>query len=247
MKLKQFKAEEVTVNVGSREVIAVISTDAIDREGEIVIPSGLIKTNYGGNPVVMYSHNWQSEHAVGTESLPIGTTRWVKQVNNTIVAKYYVSDKTQFARDIFGLLQDGVLKAHSVGFTVLEESPPTPDEIRDNPEWANARNIVRQWELLEFSVVPIPCNPEALTMAVAKGYSPETIGFLGDDFAPIPDCFEPSPVVKTPEPVAPVVDYPTDNRVAVPVVKSKRRTQKEIDAIVERVSAEVIARIKGKA
>jgi len=182
MKNKTLKASDLQVDVDSREVVATISTATIDRDREIVLPRGLVKKAYQGNPVVLYGH----DH----EQLPIGTTRWIKAQDNRLVAKYYVSDKTQFAQDVFGLLQDGVLRAHSIGADVLEASAPTPREIKANPDWAEARNVWRKWELLEFSVCAVPVNPEALALAVAKGYSKETFAKLGKAFSVPKQCWE---------------------------------------------------------
>jgi phage head maturation protease len=170
---KCFNAKDLTVNPSSREIVAVISTDAVDRDGEVVLPNGLEKAQYSGNPVVLYGHD--------SSSLPIGKTLWIKSDGNKVIAKYRVSDKTQFARDVFGLLQDGILRAHSIGFTEHDSSPPTTKEIETRPDWKDARKVIRSWSLLEFSVVPIPCNPEALACAVAKCCH-ETKQFLGKAF-----------------------------------------------------------------
>jgi len=170
--LKTYDAS-VSLEAGKREVLAIISTDVVDRDGEVVQPKGLRKKNYAGNPIVLVNHDYRS--------LPIGTARWVKADGDKVLAKYYVSDRTQMARDIFGLLQDGVLSAHSIGFQSVRNSPPSTQEKNARPDLKDARLIHREWELLEFSVVGIPANPEALTLAVSKGYSPETLKMLGSD------------------------------------------------------------------
>lgn len=159
------------VNEGKREVLAIISSDSIDRDGEVVSPKGLKKKNFAGNPVVMVNHDYQS--------LPIGKALWVKQDGNRILAKYYVTDKTELGRDVFGLLQDGVLNAHSIGFISNHSSKPTTQEKNLRPELANAKLIHRDWELMEFSVVGIPANPDATALAVSKGISNDTLVFLG--------------------------------------------------------------------
>lgn len=161
------------MNKGKREVLAIISTNAIDRDGEIVKPDGLKRKNYAGNPVVLVNHDYTS--------LPVGRCLWVKPDGDKVLAKYVVSDKTQFARDVWGLLQDGVLGAHSIGFNSLRASPPTTAEKRADPSIENAKLIHREWELLEFSIVGVPANPEALTLAVSKGLSPEVRQILEGD------------------------------------------------------------------
>lgn len=163
------------VEAGKREVVSVINTEAIDRDGEVVKPGGMKKKNYQGNPVVFYSHDYTQ---------PVGKSLWVKSGqdgngNDVLIAKTYFSDKTELARDIFGLIQDKVLNAFSIGFQSLRSSPPSTKEINIRPDLKNAKLIHRDWELLEYSVVGVPCNPEALSLAVSKGYSQATIDLIG--------------------------------------------------------------------
>ena len=103
-----------------------------------------------------------------------------------VLAKYQVSDKTQEAREVWDLLRDGILQAHSIGFTSHAASPPAAEELRTRPDWAGARLLHRDWELLEFSVVGVPANPEALTLAVAKGYSTDLLRKLFGPDTPRP-------------------------------------------------------------
>jgi HK97 family phage prohead protease len=185
--LKQYNVDDLTVDASSREVVAVISTDCVDRDGEVVLPRGLAKANYGGNPVVLWGHNYDLP--------PIGVTRWIKPEGKSsdkcrLIAKYYLSDKTQLARDVFSLLQEGCLKAHSIGFQSLAASPPTKSEVKTRPDWEGCRNVIRSWELLEFSVVSVPANPEALALAVAKGYHPDTLKCLGFNNSELDESIE---------------------------------------------------------
>jgi len=185
---KQFNNVDFDLKSGSREIIFTINTDTVDRDREVVLPKGLVKKNYAGNPVVLLNHDYQT--------LPIGKTLWIKGDATKLIAKAYISDKTQLANDVFGLLQDGILSAASIGFAPLEQSPPTPKEIKSRPDWADARNIIRKWEILEWSLVTVPANPEALSLAVSKGYSPETVKFLNGGHLPeakeliSPDCWQ---------------------------------------------------------
>jgi HK97 family phage prohead protease len=65
----------------------------------------------------------------------------------------------EFADTIFRLVRDGFLQAGSVGFLPLEFS------YRDRPPGVD----FHRQELLEFSVVPVPANENALAQACAKG------------------------------------------------------------------------------
>ena len=161
---KAFEGQLIEVQAGRREIVACISTSAVDRDGDVVLPEGLVRKNYSGL-TVFYNHD---------TALPLGAAQWVKKSGDRVLAKYRCTDKTQFGRDMFALAQDGVLNSYSVGFLPGEFSNPTPEEIARRPELKKARRIYRKWELLEFSLVGIPANPEATMLAISKKVAPET-------------------------------------------------------------------------
>ncbi len=165
---KAFEGQLIEVQPGRREIVACISTAAVDRDGDVVLPEGLARKNYSGL-TVFYNHD---------TALPLGAAQWVKKSGDRVLAKYRCTDKTQFGRDMFALAQDGVLNSYSVGFLPGEFSNPTAEEIARRPEWKKARRIYRQWELLEFSLVGIPANPEATMLAISKKVAPETWAIL---------------------------------------------------------------------
>ncbi|MGC8553758.1 MAG: HK97 family phage prohead protease [Phycisphaerae bacterium] len=165
---KAFDASLVDVVPGKREVVACISTGSKDRDNEVVQPDGLVRKHYAGL-TVFYDHDTR---------LPIGVTQWVKSDANRVLAKYRISDKTEFSRDMFAMAQDGVLTGYSIGFLSREDSPPSTAEIAASPALAGVRRIYRKWELLEFSLVGIPSNPEATMLAISKKVSADTLARL---------------------------------------------------------------------
>ena len=165
---KAFEGQLIEVQPGRREIVACISTSAVDRDGDVVLPEGLLRKNYAGL-TVFYNHD---------TALPLGAAQWVKKSGDRVLAKYRCTDKTQFGRDMFALAQDGILNSYSVGFLPGEFSNPTPEEIARRPEMKKARRVYRQWELLEFSLVGIPANPEATMLAISKKVAPETWAIL---------------------------------------------------------------------
>ena len=79
-----------------------------------------------------------------------------------IVAETQFAAGVPFAEDVFRLYEQGVLRGWSIGFVPRQA---TPRSRRDG-----ARGLrIDEWDLLEYSAVPVPENPEALTLAVEKG------------------------------------------------------------------------------
>jgi phage head maturation protease len=72
------------------------------------------------------------------------------------------------ADTILSLFQQKVLNAFSVGFTVTDAREATK---RDRARFGDGvRQVITDWKLVEFSVVPVPSNQDALAMAVSKGH-----------------------------------------------------------------------------
>lgn len=171
---KLYEADDLQLNDGSREFIAVITAETLDRDNEVVISRGLQKKQYAGNAVICTFHDYSK--------FPIGSCRWVKAQDNQVIAKGYITDKTQEGRDAWNLMKDGVLRAFSVGFIPLECGKPTPTELQEHPDWKQAERVIRRWELFEFSVCAVPCNPDALLLATAKQFTPTQLKILGPDY-----------------------------------------------------------------
>ena len=145
------------INEEERSVTAVISSSAVDRDREVLVPKGMEAERFQKNPVVLWAHD--------SSSPPIGKALWVKVKGQKIIAQVQFAT-SEFAEEIWQLFKGKFLNAFSVGFIPHDGHQPTPKEIAKNPLWAEARFIISQWELLEFSAVPVPANPEALMQAV---------------------------------------------------------------------------------
>ena len=167
--IKVYRSQIEVKSDVKRHVLAAVSTDAIDRDGEVVVPRGIDKTHFQKNPVVLWAHDYRT--------MPIGKALWTKRTDD---GRRFLA-LTQFNHSplgeaIFRLYQSGDLNAFSIGFQVLDWSAPTEKEIKERPELETCKYMLRKTSLLEYSAVPVPANPEALVMEVSKGASPaETI------------------------------------------------------------------------
>lgn len=155
-----------SVNVEERSIVHVITDSTIDRSMEIVDPNGVDKRNYEKNPVVLFGHHYR---AVGDQIPIVGRAAWVKHEGESLIAKTIFSDATQLARDAWALAQAGLMPATSIGFIPTGIELAALEDVKDlNP--ANRSDydqkaqvfIFRKWELLEYSLVPIPANPNAV-------------------------------------------------------------------------------------
>lgn len=164
---KQISQDLVRLEAGSRQVVAVISNDSVDRDNEILLATGADLKDYNG--IVLFGHNPTTPHfavgrAVWTKKNPSG-----KGAREIIQKQQYAN--TEDGQLVFQLLQEGVLNSFSVSFRVGsgQNGVPTERELKDHPEWAGVDWVYRKWKLLEASVVSVPANPQATAISVAKG------------------------------------------------------------------------------
>ena len=139
---------------GEGELEAIVATDDVDRDGEVLDIKGLDIKKFQSNPVVLWAHDYSKP--------PIGRAEKItKKADGTLVAKIkFAITESDFAKEIYALYKGGFLNAFSIGFI---------------PSEADGNRFTKS-EMLEFSAVPVPANPNALLTAKAKGIaSSETI------------------------------------------------------------------------
>lgn len=158
---------EPVIDRDARTVINYISTDALDRDNEVIEHRGVVLDDYRKNPIVPWAHNYHG--------LPIGKNIWIKSDKKGLVAKTHFL-RHDFAQDVFDLYTEDIagtgpaLKAWSVGFIPLKWKNAKPDEkVAEDERPQTVRRTYKKWLLLEYSAVPVPSNPEALTLMVEKG------------------------------------------------------------------------------
>lgn len=161
---KGFVAESKGTDDDERSSTELISTANKDRDNEILMPRGAVLEHYKKNPQVLWAHDYRQP--------PVGRAAWVKKDTATkgLLAKTIYA-ATDFAEEIWSLVKGGFLPARSVGFIPIESHEPDEKELEKHPEYEGARRIYDKWELLEYSIVPVPSNRQALQMAVDKDIS----------------------------------------------------------------------------
>lgn len=144
------------IDVGARTIEFNISTQDADRDGDVVMVNGWQLDNYRTNPIVLWAH--QARNPPIAKSLSEIVDSGVLKST----AEFARREVFAFADTIFQLYGGGFLNAVSVGFDPLRW------EWVDTDERPLGIDFIEQ-ELLEYSAVPIPANPNALVAARGKG------------------------------------------------------------------------------
>ena len=129
---------------------ATITTSTMDRQGEVVIATGMKADNYMRNPVVLFGHDYQAP--------PVAKALELSVTADAVKARFQFPAKDVSARadEIHALWDGGFLNAVSIGFI--------PSKWAEN----SATPTITEWELLEFSIVPVPANQEALRLMLEQ-------------------------------------------------------------------------------
>lgn len=148
---------EKVEKLGDNKLQFTISTGAVDRDLDCINPKGWALDNYSKNPVVLWSHR--------AEDLPIGKAiDFGADDNRLFSAVEFLPDgygkASELADMVYRMARDGFISATSVGFRPLAWDF-TQDKDRGADDWMPGIDFHEQ-ELVEFSLVTVPSNPEAL-------------------------------------------------------------------------------------
>lgn len=135
----------------------VISDGSLDRHGTRINPKGWDFSNFNRNPIALFAHD---------SDYPIGRWEQPRVVGDKVMAKLKMAAKGTSARidELISLVEQGILRAASVGFSVLEFGKPGKSDYDYDKQ-----------ELFECSLVSIGSNTNALARARALQISESTI------------------------------------------------------------------------
>ncbi len=144
---------ESSVNESTKESLDgairfVLSTDDVDRHGDVITADGWVLDSYRENPVLLWAHNYRQP--------AIGRAAKVWTEPHRLLANMEFAP-TEFAQEISSLYRSGFQWGVSVGFKPLRF-----EERRDEKTGAFLGLRFLEQELLEVSAVPVPANRNAL-------------------------------------------------------------------------------------
>jgi HK97 family phage prohead protease len=137
---------EDTQKASGRKYTFTISTASVDRSNDSIDPAGWDLRAYKKNPVVLWAHD--------ARQWPVGTATSTYVEGGRLKAQMVFAD-THEGRKAEHLVQTGHLRATSVGFRPLEH------KLALEPGRNGGIDFKKQ-ELMEFSIVPVPCNGDCL-------------------------------------------------------------------------------------
>ena len=142
----------------TRKIGFIISSESVDRMGDVIKLDGWDLRAYKTNPVVLFAHQHKSPPVARAVRV------WKDKKTSTLqaTAEFMDRDISAFADSIFRMYVGGFLRATSVGF-IPREFAWSEDKNRED-----GIDFLKQ-ELLEFSAVPVPANADAVVSPKSMG------------------------------------------------------------------------------
>jgi hypothetical protein len=163
------KAEELE----ERTVRFKISSEVVDRDGDILIAKGCNFDNFKKNPQFLGFHNYH-EYPLGipknwgVDGKAVYCDVYFPTIDELSTNPAEASEKAKLVDFTYHCYKTGMLNAVSVGFIATDAEP--------NKETGGF--IVKNWELLEFSAVTVPANQDAIAQAVKSFGDDEAKGMI---------------------------------------------------------------------
>ncbi len=152
--LHKWTKSDVTAAADDRDepMSFIISTDDVDRHGDVIVAEGWRLDSYLANPVFLWAHDYARP--------VIGRAIEVWSEPHKLLARMKFAP-TGFAREVALLYRSGYQRGVSVGFKPLRY-----EERRNDKTGAFLGIRFLEQELLETSAVPVPANSHALRKAL---------------------------------------------------------------------------------
>lgn len=136
------REEQTTGDNGTFKVVA--SDETVDRVWEVIQITGRDLENYMKNPIVLFGHDYRD-----VDNIVWKATRVYVEKGQLIIEWVFAStENAQICRKLY---DEWILKTVSVGFIPKQRDPED-------------QTLITKAELLEVSFVPVPANPNALSL-----------------------------------------------------------------------------------
>ena len=194
----------------------VIAANELSRNGDELNLRGVSFKNYRKNPVVLWAHD-------AYEGIPIAKTVKIgHDEQGRIAADFEFNSEDEFAARVENAWNGGFIRGASIRYM-----PTKVVEVR-NEAGEVERVRIEESDLLEWSLVPIPADPDSVRAAARAMNLPAEI-FRG--FEPEPEPL-PETVTEEPEPEPVVMESEP-----APGLEAEPNQDDPIEALRERVDA----------
>ena len=145
---------------------ATITSETLDRDGEVVIAQGMNATEFEQNPILLFNHDTNK---------PVGRCVALKRKGGAVEGEFVFAQRPEgytgeyFPEFVASLVGQGIVKGISIGYAA-EQGGIRRASADDRTRFGDrVHTVFSKWRLLEVSIAPIPANPDAIISAIRKG------------------------------------------------------------------------------
>jgi HK97 family phage prohead protease len=160
------KAVDAQFALTAKGFAATITSAALDRDGEVVIPQGMNATSYERNPILLWNHD---------SNYPVGKCTGLKRESYGIVGEFEFAQRPDnwdgqwFPAFAASLVAQGIVRGVSIGY-MNEQGGTRRATPQDKKQFGDSvHTVFSKWSLMEISLAPVQSNPDALVTAIRKG------------------------------------------------------------------------------
>lgn len=153
----------------SRGMEFVLSDATVDLHGDVVEPTGWDLSSFPANPMALFNHD---------RNFIVGKWADVRVIGGKLLGRLEMAAAGTSPRldELRSLVEQGILRAVSIGFKPLEIEPVNKDRPYVGKRYKRQR-------LLEASLVSIGANPAALLVAKSLNISDDTLTLAFGEYA----------------------------------------------------------------
>lgn len=160
-------------NDDERADVSVITSGSVDRDSEVVLPKGLNFDQFRSSPAIQLCHNYALPSVarclwIKMDTLGDGSDAWKAKSAYTKRPSDFPEGQEWLPETTWFYVREKLLNGKSIGFIPQNMRAVTPDDVRANPDWADAYCVIDKAMVLEYSVCPIGSNPDALVEGTSK-------------------------------------------------------------------------------
>ena len=165
--IKKLGAQIDTTDHDPYKFSARITTSALDRDDEVLLPSGMDASDFDVSGAIYWNHDYDKPVAVAgklsqARDAVIGRATFLKRPPD-----YQGEWFPDFARAFLNQMSSlGKSVGVSVGFLPTDARKPTKKDQEDYGD--DVRTVYTRWKLLEWSIAPVQANPEAVVTTIGK-------------------------------------------------------------------------------
>lgn len=151
---------------------ALVMTESVDRDREVVMANGCSWKDFQKNPQVTWCHNYcqlpvgRAIYVTRNKSSNPKKNGWVAKTRYHARPKDFVGE--WFADGVWGLISEGALPGKSIGFLPIKARAVGEKDLIARPDMAKCGWVIEKCLILEYAVGVLPVNADTLQISVGK-------------------------------------------------------------------------------